>query len=116
MQLRCTVTFSRRQSAFTRQQDSSQAAPEFDRLFAAHVYSGRRGYPSIDFNRREPRPATNSRVVRAHEGRLAQLVRAPALQAGGRRFESCTAHQPSILFPTKHFDRLLATQPGFRGN
>ena len=27
------------------------------------------------------------------EGRLAQLVRAPALQAGGRRFESCTAHQ-----------------------
>ena len=29
----------------------------------------------------------------AQEGRLAQLVRAPALQAGGRRFESCTAHQ-----------------------
>src|SRR5882672_5672148 len=29
-----------------------------------------------------------------HEsGRLAQLVRAPALQAGGRRFEPCTAHQ-----------------------
>ena len=27
------------------------------------------------------------------DGRLAQLVRAPALQAGGRRFESCTAHQ-----------------------
>jgi Flp pilus assembly protein TadD len=27
-------------------------------------------------------------------GRLAQLVRAPALQAGGRRFESCTAHHP----------------------
>src|ERR1700693_3887225 len=26
------------------------------------------------------------------DGRLAQLVRAPALQAGGRRFESCTAH------------------------
>jgi hypothetical protein len=26
------------------------------------------------------------------KGRLAQLVRAPALQAGGRRFESCTAH------------------------
>src|ERR1700675_2651556 len=31
-----------------------------------------------------------------YEGRLAQLVRAPALQAGGRRFESCTAHQPGI--------------------
>ena len=29
----------------------------------------------------------------AKDGRLAQLVRAPALQAGGRRFESCTAHQ-----------------------
>ena len=28
-------------------------------------------------------------------GRLAQLVRAPALQAGGRRFESCTAHHLS---------------------
>src|SRR5271157_1692698 len=26
-------------------------------------------------------------------GWLAQLVRAPALQAGGRRFESCTTHQ-----------------------
>ena len=25
-------------------------------------------------------------------GRLAQPVRAPALQAGGRRFEPCTAH------------------------
>ncbi len=31
-------------------------------------------------------------------GRLAQLVRAPALQAGGRRFESCTAHH-SIRSP-----------------
>ena len=29
------------------------------------------------------------------DGRLAQLVRAPALQAGGRRFESCTAHHHS---------------------
>jgi len=31
----------------------------------------------------------------ARSGRLAQLVRAPALQAGGRRFEPCTAHQSS---------------------
>src|SRR5262249_59985396 len=31
---------------------------------------------------------------RIQKGRLAQLVRAPALQAGGRRFESCTAHHP----------------------
>ncbi|SRR5713101_2495260 len=31
-------------------------------------------------------------IVQYTSGRLAQLVRAPALQAGGRRFESCTAH------------------------
>ena len=30
------------------------------------------------------------------EGRLAQLVRAPRLHRGGRRFEPCTAHQ---LYP-----------------
>ena len=35
------------------------------------------------------------RFVALSYGRLAQLVRAPALQAGGRRFESCTAHQNS---------------------
>ena len=29
-------------------------------------------------------------------GRLAQLVRAPALQAGGRRFEPCTAHHSAL--------------------
>ncbi len=29
-------------------------------------------------------------------GRLAQLVRAPALQAGGRRFESYIAHHAGI--------------------
>ena len=29
-------------------------------------------------------------------GRLAQLVRAPALQAGGRRFEPCTAHHSKV--------------------
>jgi hypothetical protein len=43
------------------------------------------------------------RVAFPPSGRLAQLVRAPALQAGGRRFESCTAHHifnysPSLLF------------------
>jgi hypothetical protein len=37
----------------------------------------------------------NNGVVR--DGRLAQLVRAPALQAGGRRFEPCTAHH-SVSF------------------
>jgi hypothetical protein len=35
-------------------------------------------------------------VVRRNRGRLAQLVRAPALQAGCRGFESLTAHQPSF--------------------
>jgi hypothetical protein len=35
-------------------------------------------------------------VAHRREGRLAQLVRAPALQAGGRRFESCTAHHIQI--------------------
>ena len=33
------------------------------------------------------------------DGRLAQLVRAPALQAGGPRFEPATAHQPMTLCP-----------------
>src|SRR5580704_19587148 len=43
-------------------------------------------------------------------GRLAQLVRAPALQAGGRRFESCTAHQSSILYrdTMRQFRKTLA--------
>ena len=30
----------------------------------------------------------------SHAGRVAQLVRAPASHAGGRRFESCRAHHP----------------------
>ena len=38
----------------------------------------------------------------AREGRLAQLVRAPALQAGGRRFESCTAHHPLFFHHPLH--------------
>ena len=33
----------------------------------------------------------------AARGRLAQLVRAPALQAGSRGFESLTAHQEPVL-------------------
>ena len=31
-------------------------------------------------------------------GRIAQLVRAPALHAGGHRFESCFAHQTSFVW------------------
>src|SRR5246127_2828321 len=40
------------------------------------------------------RPASCSMGKHEQRGRLAQLVRAPALQAGGRRFEPCTAHHP----------------------
>ena len=36
-------------------------------------------------------------AAKARNGRLAQLVRAPALQAGGRRFEPCTAHHPKCV-------------------
>src|SRR5438445_4097648 len=52
--------------------------------------SGREFRPSRCFSRAEGEKGS---VTRRSEGRLAQLVRAPALQAGGRRFESCTAHQ-----------------------
>ena len=45
------------------------------------------GFPSCKLTPGLPPPALSIK-----EGRLAQLVRAPALQAGGRRFESCTAH------------------------
>ena len=49
------------------------------------------------FARRSTRPPLNndSRVVQwkiTALGRVAQLVRAPASHAGGRRFESCRAH------------------------
>ena len=62
----------------------------FDPSFDAPVYSfrrGSRGFPSNEIWLVRP-----SGRAFGHEGRLAQLVRAPALQAGGRRFESCTAH------------------------
>ena len=63
----------------------------FDHFSDAPVYSfrrGSRGFPSNEIWLVRP-----SGRAFGHEGRLAQLVRAPALQAGGRRFESCTAHQ-----------------------
>src|SRR5580700_2540464 len=49
-------------------------------------------------------------VDRLRRGRLAQLVRAPALQAGGRRFESCTAHHSTLLFrdTMRRFRKTLA--------
>jgi hypothetical protein len=45
------------------------------------------------------------------EGRLAQLVRAPALQAGGRRFESCTAHHLAFRIVTGDVVQLVRTLP-----
>ena len=41
-------------------------------------------------------------IVHSGYGRLAQLVRAPARQAGGRRFESNTAHHGGISAPSKN--------------
>ena len=43
------------------------------------------------------------------QGRLAQLVRAPALQAGGRGFEPLTAHQ--IIPANETFWRLVCRMP-----
>jgi len=67
----------------------SRAASELEprgiaRHFRIHVYS--------EYVSAHPRESPR--------GRLAQLVRAPALQAGGRRFESCTAHHSSSCFAT----------------
>ena len=61
----------------------------FDRCFRAHVYSKKIVSSAPSFCEQLP----NQIEGNGSEGRLAQLVRAPALQAGGRRFESCTAHQ-----------------------
>ena len=55
----------------------------FEGFFRARVYSKQR---------RTRRPSSGQ----ATTGRLAQLVRAPRLHRGGRRFESCTAHQFSL--------------------
>ena len=45
-------------------------------------------------NNKKPAPlrASDTRNMINTHGWLAQLVRVPALHAGGRRFESCTAH------------------------
>jgi hypothetical protein len=48
-------------------------------------------FSGLTYTRRVP-----ASTVAVWLGRLAQLVRAPALQAGGRRFESYTAHQLTV--------------------
>src|SRR5208337_4135240 len=71
-------------------------------VFSAQVYK-------VDFS-----PAAGMKravIASAPSGRLAQLVRAPALQAGGRRFESCTAHHSSR---TEYDDKV--TCPGAGNN
>ena len=69
----------------------AKRSPEamFDRRGKGPVCSGR--FAKYFRERREA-----AGLASARSGRIAQLDRAPALQAGGRRFESCTAHQPSI--------------------
>ncbi len=81
----------------------------FDRLFAARVYSSRRGSRGCPSNR-VPTGAAGLVASRC-EGRLAQLVRAPALQAGGRRFESCTAHHSAFRSETGDVVQLVRTLP-----
>src|SRR5438034_10304236 len=55
------------------------------------------------------------RKLSVPSGRLAQLVRAPALQAGGRRFESCTAHHVSLFRLVRHSLRSSYVPFGSRG-
>src|SRR5579864_3364140 len=62
-------------------------------VFVSTLGGGKR--PPLHVRKRSPRPvfpAHDLEFMNQRPGRLAQLVRAPALQAGGRRFESCTAH------------------------
>src|SRR6267154_839868 len=47
-------------------------------------------------------------IASPQRGRLAQLVRAPALQAGGRRFESCTAHHPQVTRVSRPHIKVVA--------
>src|SRR5471030_2763597 len=59
------------------------------------------------------------RMEEATQGRLAQLVRAPALQAGGPRFEPASAHHDRHLpFPEKSLSYSLRfvglAEPGSR--
>jgi hypothetical protein len=56
--------------------------------------------------------ATRPRAIMRVAGRLAQLVRAPALQAGGRRFEPCTAHPASARIRAIRMVRRLSAAVG----
>ena len=81
----------------------------FDPSFYAPVYSfkrGSRGFPSNEIWLVRP-----SGRAFGHEGRLAQLVRAPALQAGGRRFESCTAHHRHFVRNPRMLVEFVGTLP-----
>ena len=72
----------------------------FSPVAYTHPSAVRADAPHLSSNRRAPvlRKAKDLVAPGKHEGRLAQLVRAPALQAGGRRFESCTAHQSGTRY------------------
>src|SRR5258708_28526841 len=83
------------QAAARRSHSPSRAAIS-KRRFSLKHFNFARGYDvSWLFHRRARVDALRSFLYDESVGRLAQLVRAPALQAGGRRFEPCTAHHPS---------------------
>jgi hypothetical protein len=100
----------------SRRTQAVYTATRFSRIGVGRVYSTKRAARCLPFS--GSRAEVNSSET--NRGRLAQLVRAPALQAGGRRFESCTAHQ---FFGSKDLrakiERLhfrLQTSPGFRSS
>src|SRR5216683_6224672 len=82
------------QAAARRSHSPSRAAIS-KRRFSLKHFNFARGYDvSWLFHRRARVDALRCFLYDESVGRLAQLVRAPALQAGGRRFEPCTAHHP----------------------
>src|SRR5260370_18840147 len=92
--------FHRNSRAKTRAAARRSALPPAGRLspiasFRSTTSTAPGGYDvSRLFQRRARVDALRSFLYDESVGRLAQLVRAPALQAGGRRFEPCTAHHP----------------------
>ena len=78
----------------------------------ARARDGRRAPPRAAGLTRdtERRPGGESPAIICRRGRLAQLVRAPALQAGGPRFEPGTAHWSESLEITHVADRDSASK------
>src|SRR3989442_8128315 len=81
----------------------------FDRPFEARVDSDQRASSEC--------PQHNSAYpsLSGARGGLAQLLRGHFLQAGGRRFESCTAHHVSLFRLVRHSLRSSYVPFGSRG-